>query len=87
MKTTKSIEISVEREEVLLIRKPANRTTLWCAECGARSPMVTLEEAMALTGESSCVTDKRKESGPIHFTESREGLLLVCLNSLSRALK
>ena len=83
MKTRRSVEISVEREEVILIRKPANRVTAWCAECGRRSPMLALEDAMALTGESSRAIHRQVEAGRIHFAETEAGVLLVCLVSLS----
>lgn len=80
MKATRSIEITVEREDILLIRKPLRRDR--CAVCGC--PMLTLEEAIPLTGESSRAIHRRVETGQIHFAETEEGTLSICLDSLSR---
>lgn len=82
MKTTRSVEITMEREEVLLIRKPANRTTLWCTRCGGDVHMLTTEEAMTVTGASWQAIARRVRLHDVHFTETLAGGLLICINSL-----
>ncbi|HXG63630.1 MAG TPA: hypothetical protein VNO70_00895 [Blastocatellia bacterium] len=44
--------------------------------------MLTLDEAIALSGASSREIHRRVEAGEIHFTETAEGFLLICLPSL-----
>jgi hypothetical protein len=44
--------------------------------------MVVSEQAIALVGVSSRVLHRESEAGVIHFAETAEGSLLVCLNSL-----
>jgi hypothetical protein len=83
VKTTTSTEVTVEREDIFIIRKPVRGVTIWCAACGWRSPMLTLEEAMGVTGESSRAIHRQVEAGRIHFAETEEGTLSICLDSLS----
>jgi hypothetical protein len=44
--------------------------------------MVTLEEAMRLSGASSREIHQLVEADAIHFSETRGGFVLICLNSL-----
>jgi len=46
--------------------------------------MCTPEEAAVLTHVSTRTIYRRVEAGRVHFTETAEGLLLVCLNSITR---
>jgi hypothetical protein len=82
VKRTRSIEISVEREEFLLIRRPVSRTTLWCAECGENVPMLRLEDATAVTGASWQAVLRRVEARDVHSTETPDGILFICIKSL-----
>jgi hypothetical protein len=75
-------EVIVETAEVLVLRR-GSRATLQCPQCGGRVRMMTLEETVVLTGASSREIHRRVEAGEIHFAETAEGLLLVCLNSLT----
>ena len=86
LRIKRTIEITVEREEVFRIRKPINqtavwRTAVWCAECGAHVPMLGIEEAMAVLGISLQELVRRAVSRDVHSTESPDGELLVCINS------
>jgi hypothetical protein len=47
--------------------------------------MVTVEEAVALTGVSSRVIYRRVDGAQVHFVETPDGLLLVCLNSIPQS--
>lgn len=81
LRIKRTIEITVEREEVILIRKPLNRTAAWCAECGANVPMLRLDEAMAVVGASRQEVVRRIISHDVHSTVTPDGGLLVCINS------
>ena len=45
--------------------------------------MVTVDEAVIAAGVSTRAIYQGVEDGKLHFTETLEGLLRICLNSLS----
>lgn len=82
MRIKRRTEINVETCQVLVIRRPGRAVAAWCNECGEQTRMLTLDEAIALSGASSREIHRRVEAGEIHFTETAEGFLLICLPSL-----
>jgi len=76
--------ITVETEEVWIVRNRRTAVRTWCSECGRQTTLVTLAEAVALGGVSSRVIYRRVESGGIHYSETPSGLLLFCANSLPK---
>ena len=76
------VEITVETERLLLVRGRSVSVTAWCAGCGARVRMVTAGEAARLSGLSAREIFRRVEAATLHFTETNEGELLVCPDSL-----
>jgi excisionase family DNA binding protein len=80
-KRTKTTEITVGRSEVFVVRKPKKLVFAWCDACGARVRMLTPEEAATVSGVSTRTVYRRVEAGQIHFAETPEGTLLICLNS------
>jgi len=49
--------------------------------------MITPNEAAKLAGISSRSVYRLVEAESIHFTETRDGSLLICLNSLYRSIQ
>jgi len=84
LKTTKRTHITVEKHEVWVVRQGRKIVTAWCETCGATVEMVTAEQAAALAEVSTRAIYRQVESGQIHFTETADGQLFVCLNSLSK---
>ena len=82
-KRTKITEITLERTEVLLVQRAKTRLFAHCEGCGARVQMVTPDEAATAAGVTTRTIYRRIETGKVHFTETSEGLLLVCFSSLS----
>jgi hypothetical protein len=78
-------EITVETDEVLIIRFPGLMSWLWCAECGETVTMATPDQAVVLTSESARSIYQRAQMGVVHSLETNDGLLLICLKSLSKA--
>ena len=74
--------VTVESSEVLVIRKPGGSVFAWCPGCVAETVMIWPEAAAVLTGLSTRTIYRLVEADRIHFAETTEGLLLVCLNSL-----
>ena len=78
----KRMKVTLETNRLLVIarRGPARRA--WCADCGAQVQMLWPEEAAALAGVSSRTVYALVEAGQLHFTETADGWLLICPNSL-----
>ena len=74
---TKTIILKSER---LVISRPGKAIAVLCRECAGG--MLMLEEAVVVAAVSSRVIYRRVEAGAVHFAETPNGLLLICLNSL-----
>lgn len=77
----KRTEITIETSRLLIVSKP-NKVVARCNQCGAEVNWVTTDEAAILSHVNSRTIFQLAEAGQLHTTESTEGLLLVCLNSL-----
>ena len=77
-------EITLETNQTLVFRRQRSTAVLLCEECGCG--MLMLEEAVAASQVSSRLIHRWAEAGLIHFQETKEGLLLVCLKSLLSAV-
>lgn len=75
-------EIIVEFNQVVVIKKPEGLTVMWCPACEERVNMITTEAAAVLSNVDTRAIYRRIEACAIHFAETSEGLVLVCLNSL-----
>lgn len=82
MKRRKKTEIIVERDQVLVIRKLDYRALQSCAECGEQARMVSVDDAASIAGLSARAVYRHVETGQVHFSETTDGSLLICLNSL-----
>ena len=76
--------ITVEIDRVVLVSKRETSTVAWCAACASQVGMLTVDEAARLVRASARTVYRWVEAGRLHFTETPEGRLLICLNSLSR---
>jgi hypothetical protein len=84
VETTRRIEITVETDEVIVIRRLGRSVTGWCGECGAQVEMVTAEEAACLAGVRWREMARRVEASRVHFAETPDGQMLICFNSISQ---
>ena len=78
----KRTEIVVDVDEVFVIRSRHTLSFAWCAECGDQMQMITPDQAATIAGLSSRIIYRWIEARRIHFTETGEGQLLICQNSL-----
>ena len=76
-------DITIETERVLVIRRRKGSALAWCQTCAQQVPMIKVDEAAALSQVSSRTVFRLVELGKVHFAETPEGLLLICLNSLA----
>jgi len=77
-------EITVE--EHILVRRTGTSIQGHCENCGAGSWTTTVEDAAAIAGVSARVLYRWVEEGRIHFRETPEGALVICLGSVREQL-
>lgn len=85
MKVRRRTEIVAETQEMVVLRRAGPEALAWCAGCGEHARMLTLDKAMALTGASSREIHRRLEAGEVHFTETTDGFVLMCMDSLLKS--
>ncbi|MEW6126665.1 MAG: hypothetical protein AB1757_06465 [Acidobacteriota bacterium] len=81
MKKERHVEIKLKTERTISIKSSRSLTT-FCEPCGKEVQMFTPGQAALISGLTSREVYHRVEVGGVHFTETAEGLLLVCLESL-----
>jgi hypothetical protein len=82
MKRRKRTEIVVEREQILVIRKLDNNAPQCCPQCGDEVQMVSVDDASSMLRVSARAIYQQVESQQVHFTETPDGKLLICLRSV-----
>jgi len=80
----REIRITVETHEVRVIKKRGNLYHVWCARCGKRTAVISLNDARK-SGLTADAAQRRVETGRLHLIESGGGRSFVCLDSLLRA--
>ena len=83
MKNRTRTEITIETERVLIIKKRKGSVLAWCPTCAGQVPMVKVDDAATIARVSSRTMYRWVESDKVHFAETPEGLLLICLSSLA----
>jgi hypothetical protein len=77
-------EIAIEIDEVVLVKSVSNLSAMaWCVGCANEVLMVTPHQAAVIARISVRDINRRVEAGEVHFLETPEGSLLVCMNSVS----
>jgi hypothetical protein len=74
-------EITIEAHRILVLRRPRRSLLAGCAICAGDSLMP--DEAATLARVDTRTIYRWIEADQIHFTETAEGQMLVCLSSLS----
>ncbi|HWO00856.1 MAG TPA: hypothetical protein VNS63_16475 [Blastocatellia bacterium] len=81
----KRTEIAIETARVIVI-SGRRRMLAWCAECNKEVNWLTVEEAALLASGSSRDVVEMVEAGELHSSETREGILIVCTNSILKEM-
>ena len=82
VRTKRRREVTIELDEVV-IRHAPSVTLAWCEACSNQVQMLTPEQAAAATTMSVRAIYQRVEARVLHFKETEDGSLLICINSLS----
>jgi RNA polymerase sigma factor (sigma-70 family) len=85
MKEQTKTEITIETHRTFIVRRRPHLTWSWCGDCAATTRFASPEDAAQLVSGSAREIYRRIEAGQIHFIETGDHLLRVCLDSLSPA--
>jgi hypothetical protein len=76
-------EITIKTDRLLIFRQSNRHPALArCARCGTETPMLTVDEATTLSRLSARTIFRLVEAEQVHFTETPDGRLLICPDSL-----
>ena len=79
----KRTEVAIEIDEVVLVKSVSNLSArAWCVDCANEVLMVTPAQAAAIARSSVRAVNRSVEAGEVHFLETPDGQLLVCVDSL-----
>ncbi|HEU4389870.1 MAG TPA: helix-turn-helix domain-containing protein [Blastocatellia bacterium] len=87
MTTRKRTEITIETDRLVVFSKRRVSMVWWCCACRQRRKMLTVDDAAAAAGVTSRTIYRWVESERLHFTETSEGRLLICGQSLESAVQ
>ncbi|HEX6716797.1 MAG TPA: hypothetical protein VF088_06780 [Pyrinomonadaceae bacterium] len=73
-------EITVEMDRLVVIQR--SRRTAWCSSCSRCVEMLNVDDAAIFARVNSRTIFRWAESGVVHSSETPEGLLLICPNSI-----
>lgn len=80
----RTVEIILERDEVFILPAPAATLRGWCDACGAEAEFASPDAAAVLLHTTTRALYRLVEAAAVHFIESPDGLLLICLRSIER---
>ena len=83
MKTRTEITVEVDRWVVI----NRQRKIGWCADCSRHVEMLSVDEAALFAQVNSRTIFRWAESGALHFSETPEGLMLICAVNLDRFIR
>jgi hypothetical protein len=82
----KRTRITVETERTFRISRRRRLVDDWCDGCGEMVKMIRAEEAAALVGTGLREICRRVETDQVHYKETPEGKLFICLDSLLKQM-
>lgn len=74
-------EITFEMDRLIVLNR--SRTSDWCSSCSRPVEMLSVDDAALVAHVSSVTIFRWAIAGDLHSSESADGLLLICPNSLS----
>ena len=78
-------EITIQTRETVVLHHADPSTRAWCPVCRTTRNFVLPEEAARLAGVSVRTIFHRIEEDRVHYFETREGLVRVCAESISKS--
>jgi len=81
----KTTRITIETERVLTLRC-GGLGRFWCEQCAAETELVTLDALENLAAEGTERIQQWLDQGKLHWSQSPQGSVRICLHSLVRLL-
>jgi len=85
VKRTRRTEVTIETDEITIIRCLGDDGLIHCRRCGDEIAMVSPERAAAMFLTSVRVIYRWVEAGLVHYDETSCGWPLVCRDSVAAA--
>lgn len=82
MSNKSKTEITIETHRTFIVRRRTSLTYAWCAGCAATVSFASPEDAAQLAGGSAREIYRGVEAGQLHFIETGDRRLQVCIDSL-----
>jgi len=82
MKTSR-LEVLFEQHEIWRVKHASDLETMPCPFCTKETPMITAEKLASALGESTRAIYKLIDEGKVHFFETANMHVFVCLASYS----
>lgn len=82
MREQRQTRITVETHRRLILRRSQSVVQAWCQGCASQVEMLPAEQAAAVASVSCRTIYRRVEAEKVHFVETGDGRIVVCLNSL-----
>jgi hypothetical protein len=79
---TRRREIAIEVDRVVIVKAAKKPASAVCNECGIESQFISVVEAHRLAGISLRRCICLIEGERLHFLETADGMLFICLTSL-----
>jgi hypothetical protein len=77
----KRTKITIETDSFLILRR-GNSIRAWCPRCAAEAEMVALQRTGMISDPQRPLLEEWLNSEELHRSETADGSLLICLNSL-----
>ena len=88
MRRIRRTEVTIETDEITIIRSSQEIAAPTCRECAQAVGMITPEQAALITCINIRAIYRGLEAGWVHYAETPGGSLLVCTDSILKlALK
>ncbi len=82
MGIVRKTEITAETHRSLSIKRGHRCQLAWCEECGRQVQMVIADDDAILAGISPREIYQLIETHELHFAETPDGIVFICLSSL-----
>jgi hypothetical protein len=79
---TRRREIAIELDRVVVVKAAKKPAPVVCQDCGLETPFIAAVEAHLLAGISLRRCIRLIEGERLHFIETADGMLFICLTSL-----
>ncbi len=87
MKLIRRREVTIQTSETYVLRSGHSTGNSFCVECANGVAMLTPDAAASLFGVPSRWIYRWVETGQLHFQETPTGTVLVCPDSLQKAMQ